>query len=259
MAKEKVLFDKKNRIVTITINNPPVNALDAQVIQELDQAFSKVTDLNDVLAVIVTGAGEKAFIAGADISQFPELREESGKQLLRKGHGVYQKIADTPCPVICAINGFAFGGGLELALACDIRVIAENAKVGVPEVSLGLYPGYGGTQRLPRLIGKSMAKKLIFTGSPIDAAEACRIGLCDQMAPAGKVLEAALQLAQTIATRAPLAVTAAKKVIDEGMEMRLKDALPLEIEEFGKLCETEDKNEGAKAFMEKRKAVFQGK
>lgn len=259
MAKERVLLERKAQIVTITIDNPPVNALDAQVIQELDQTFAAVAAMSDVSAVIVTGAGEKAFVAGADISQFTELDENSGKELLRKGHAAFRKLTDIPCPVICAINGFAFGGGLELALACDIRVIAENTKVGVPEVSLGIYPGYGGTQRLPRVVGQSMAKQLIFTGSPVNAAEACRIGLCDKMVPIGKAFEAAWELAEIIATRAPLAVKAAKKVINEGMELKLCDALLLEIEEFGKLCETRDKKEGAKAFLEKRKANFQGK
>lgn len=259
MAKGKVILEVRDKIAVVTINNPPVNALDAQVIAELGETFDELEAMEEVLAVVLTGAGEKAFIAGADISQFIGMNEEAGKEFLRKGHAAYQKVADLHCPVVCAINGYAFGGGLELALACDIRVIAENAKVGLPEVSLGIYPGYGGTQRLPRLVGLGMAKKLIFTGSPIDAAEAYRIGLCEQIAPSGIVLEEAVKMAQIIATRGPQAVIGVKKVLNDGIELKLEDALRLEIEEWGKLCETQDKNEGAKAFLEKRKPIFIGK
>ncbi len=260
MTKRKVLLEKKGAIAIVTINNPPVNALDAQVNAELGQVFDELKAANEVLAVVVTGAGEKAFMAGADISQFLDLKDAAaGKAFLTKLHMTYNKIAGFPCPVICAINGFAFGGGLELALACDIRIITDNTKVGLPEVSLGIYPGVAGTQRLPRVVGPGMAKKLIFTGSPIDAVEAYRIGLCDQIVSAGTVLDEAVSMAETIAARGPAAVRAAKKVINEGIELDLNSALALEVAEWGKLCETRDKEEGTKAFLEKRKPSFQGK
>lgn len=259
MSEAKVFLEYKDKIAIVTLNNPPVNALDAQVIDEIEKAFDKLYAKKDVLAVVVTGAGDKAFVAGADITQFPSLRRQTGIELVRRGQLVYEKIANFPAPVICAVNGFAFGGGLELALACDIRVISENAKVGLPEVTLGIYPGYGGTQRLPRAVGLGMAKKLIFTGAPIDAAEAYRIGLADQLVPSGKSLEEAVKLAEVIATRGPVAVRTVKKVINQGIELNIGDAILLEAQEFGGLCETEDKNEGAKAFMEKRKPNFQGK
>lgn len=254
----KVVLEREGPIAVVTICNPPVNALDAQVIDEIEQVFDGLRERSDVLAVVLTGAGEKAFVAGADISQFPALKREGGTALSRKGQNAFQKIADFPVPVICAVNGFALGGGLELALACDIRVAAENARLGLPEVSLGIIPGYGGTQRLARAVGPSMAKKLIFSAAPIDANEACRIGLADQVTQAGKSLEEALNLARTIAQRGPLAIKAAKKAVNEGIELKLADALLLEAREFGSLCETRDKDEGAAAFLEKRKPNFLG-
>lgn len=255
----KVELKLEGPIAVVTICNPPVNALDAQVIDEIEQVFDDLSARAEVLAVVLTGAGEKAFVAGADISQFPSLKRESGRALSRKGQTAFQKIADLPVPVICAVNGFALGGGLELALACDIRVVAENARLGLPETSLGIIPGYGGTQRLTRVVGPSMAKKLIFSAAPVDAVEALHIGLADEVTQAGKSLEEALKLAGAIVRCGPVAVKTAKRAIDRGSELALSDALRMEAQEFGLLCETSDKNEGAAAFLEKRKPSFLGK
>jgi len=256
---EKLTVKKKDNIAVITINNPPVNTLNAQVIKELERAFDELRQDKQVLAVILTGAGEKAFVAGADISQFPSLDREGGIALSQKGQMVFQNIADFPCPVICAINGFALGGGLELALACDIRVVADNAKLGVPEITLGIIPGYGGTQRLSRILPMGKAKEMVFSGEMIDASSAYNIGLADRLVPAGKAMEEAMNLANIIASRGPLALQVAKKVMNNGFEMELAEALTMEAEGFGDLCETEDKNEGAQAFLEKRAPKFQGK
>lgn len=256
---EKITLVKKDNIAVVTIDNPPVNALNAQVIEELEQAFTSLSQEKELLVVVLTGAGEKAFVAGADISQFPSLNREAGIELARKGQKVFQIIADFPCPVICAINGFALGGGLEIALACDIRVVAENAKLGVPEITLGIIPGYGGTQRLPRLLPMGKAKEVVFSGEMVDAATAKSIGIADRLVSSGKALEEATKLAEVIASRGPIALRVAKRVMNKGIEMDLSNALELEAEGFGELCDTEDKNEGAQAFLEKRPPKFKGK
>lgn len=256
---DKVKLSYVDGIALIIIDNPPLNALSKDVIDALSEVFDTVAK-TDVSAVVVTGAGEKSFVAGADISQFPALNEQTGIELVHYGQGVYQKISKFDRPVICAVNGYALGGGCELALACDIRVASENAKFGLPEVTLGILPGYGGTQRLPRLVGKGMAKKLIFSGDPISAQEALRIGLVEILAPAGEALNEAMALARRIRERcAPIAVREIKKVIDDGCAVSLNEGIELEAQAFGRLCATEDKNEGAAAFFEKRKAQFQGK
>lgn len=246
-------------VAVITIDRPPVNALNTPLLEQLKTVLDDLARKDDVRAVIVTGAGEKAFVAGADIKQFPELNEESGKALTLFGQGVIQQLSDLKAPVICAINGFALGGGCEVALACDIRIAAANAKLGLPEVTLGIIPGYGGTQRLARLVGEGKAKELIFSGEAISAEEAYRIGLVEQLVPAGEALQAAKALAGTIAMRGPVAVQKAKISITQGLGMTLQDGLRMEASLFGELCETEDKNEGAKAFLEKRAPKFAGK
>lgn len=249
----------ENRTAVITIDNPPVNALNGQVISELDQIVQELSSNTIVQAVIITGAGDKAFVAGADIQQFLHLTPETGYDLVRTGQRVFDKIEDMEVPVIAAINGFALGGGCELAMACDIRIAGENAKLGQPEVNLGIIPGYGGTQRLPRLVGMGKAKELIFSGDAIEAGEAYRIGLVDKLVPAGEVLSHALTLAAKIQEKGPLAVRAAKKAISQGIEQPLKDGLELEAVLFKGLCATEDQKEGAKAFLGKKRAEFQGK
>lgn len=249
----------ENRTAVITIDNQPVNALSGQVISELDQILQELSSNTVVQAVIITGAGGKAFVAGADIQQFLQLTPETGYDLVRIGQRVFDKIEDLEIPTIAAINGFALGGGCELAMACDIRIAGENAKLGQPEVNLGIIPGYGGTQRLPRLVGMGKAKELILSGDAIEAREAYRIGLVDILVPTGEVLSRALKLAAKIQEKGPLAVRAAKKAINQGIEQPLKDGLELEAVLFKGLCATEDQKEGAKAFLGKKRAEFQGK
>jgi len=245
-------------IAEITIDHPPVNALSAAVLAELGEVVGGLLREN-CGAVIVTGAGEKAFVAGADISRFPGLDPAGGEELAREGQKVFANLAALPVPVIAAINGFALGGGLELALACDIRIAAENAQLGQPEVNLGIIPGYGGTQRLARLIGPGKAKELIFTADSLSAKDAWQVGLVEQVVGRGEALEAARKLAEKILSKGPLAIKKAKAAIDQGLEVSLAEGLSLEARYFGELCGTLDQKEGAKAFLEKRKAVFTGK
>lgn len=257
MANDKVLVRIEQKIGTVIISNPPSNSIDPGVIDGLEQAFDYLAAEN-VLAVIISSDHPKIFIAGADINQFVAWKCDEGTAVVTRGNQVLQKIADFPSPVICAVNGFAFGGGMELALACDIRVMARPAKIGFPEVTLGIYPGYGGTQRLPRLIGLGMAKKLILSGETIGAEEAFRIGLCEHLSEAGSAYDDARNLAVKIAAGGPVAVRTAKRIMNQGVDLPLQSGIDLEIANFGAICETCDKTEGAKAFLEKRKPVFTG-
>lgn len=250
---------REERLAIVTINRPPVNALNHDVMNDLEAAFAELAKDEAVGAVIVTGSGDKAFVAGADITEFPTLNSSNGEKLSRRGQEVFQKIADFPAPVIAAVNGFALGGGMELALACDIRVIAENAKVGLPEVTLGIFPGYAGTQRLPRLIPAGKAKELIFTGAMIDAAEAYRIGIADHLTPAGEALTMARKVAGKILKNGPIAVRLAKQAVNKGLDQTLEEGQKSEAAFFAQLCDTEDQKEGANAFIEKRPPVFKGK
>jgi enoyl-CoA hydratase len=254
-----VQINREDRLAVVTINRPPVNALNLEVMNALEAAFDELAADETVGAVIVTGAGEKAFVAGADIGEFPKLNSANGEKLSRRGQLIFQKIADFPTPVIAAVNGFALGGGLELALACDIRVMAENARVGLPEVTLGIFPGYGGTQRLPRIITAGKAKELIFTGSVIDAAEAYRAGIADHLTPPGEALNKAREVAEKILKAGPIAVRLAKQAVDRGADQTLEEGQKTEAALFGQLCDTEDQKEGANAFLEKRPPVFKGR
>ncbi len=256
---ELVQITREKRLAVVTINRPPVNALNHGVMDALEGAFDNLAEGQPVGAVILTGAGEKAFVAGADINEFPKINSTNGERLSRRGQEVFQKIADFPTPVIAAVNGFALGGGLELALSCDIRVISGNARVGLPEVTLGIFPGYAGTQRLPRLIASGKAKELIFTGDMIDAAEAYRIGLADHLTEPGAVLDKAREIAGKILKAAPISVRLAKKAVNEGLELSLDEGQKTEAALFAELCDTEDQKEGANAFLEKRPPVFKGK
>ncbi|MPW26529.1 enoyl-CoA hydratase [Alkalibaculum sp. M08DMB] len=258
MSENKVDLLFENEIAIVTLNNPPVNALDKVLIDELDKVVKELKMKEGLRAVIITGAGEKAFVAGADISQFPNLNRELGIPFVRKQQMLFQEISDLYCPVICALNGHALGGGLELALACDIRIASVKAKFGVPEVSLGIIPGLGGTQRLPRLITVGYAKKMIFSGEAIDAQEAYRIGLVEKIVEHEHVLKEALKLAEVISKKGPLGVAKAKVTINKGLELNVCEGLLLEANNFGDLCETNDKNEGAVAFFEKRAPEFKG-
>ncbi len=260
MAFETLLIEKKDKIAIVTINRPKVlNALNATVIDELEKCFLELKDDPEVGVVILTGAGEKAFVAGADITGLVDLNPLQGKEFAEKGQRVFNLIENLGKPVIAAINGYALGGGCELAMACTIRIASETAKLGQPEVNLGIVPGYGGTQRLPRLVGKGRAMELILTGRMVDAQEAYQMGLVNKVVPPDKLLEEAEAMAKVILSKGPLAVKYAMEAVNRGLETTLEEGLRIEADLFGICCATEDKTEGTKAFLEKRKPNFQGK
>ncbi len=249
----KVNFSVENQIGFIEINNPPVNALDQELLNELSVLLDNISNEIDVL--IISGAGEKAFVAGADIGEFPQLSKETGEQLSLNGQRVFNKLEAMPQPVIAAIDGFALGGGLELALACDFRIATTRSQLGLPEVKLGIIPGYGGTQRLARLIGPGKAKQFIFSGEFISAEQAAQIGLVEEVTNESAIDEAK-RWAKKIQSRGLIAVSAAKRAIHEGLQTTLQEGLALEAKLFGEICETKDKNEGVTAFLEKREPKF---
>lgn len=254
-----LLFELADGIARITINRPDkLNALNATVIAELGDAVTRVETDAAVRAVILTGAGQKAFVAGADITELAEQKPLDGKARSLLGQQVFRRLERCGKPVIAAVNGFALGGGCELAMACHIRLAAENAKFGQPEVKLGIGPGYGGTARLPRLVGRGRALELLLTGSMIDAAEAYRIGLVNRVVPADRLLPESEALARAILENGPLAIQACLEAVDAGLDMGLDQALLLEANHFGLLSATSDMKEGTKAFVEKRKPVFKG-
>ena len=247
-------------VATVTLNRPSVlNALNSQVFADLDRVFTFLAQDPTVRAILLTGAGEKAFAAGADITELAHTDAVSGEDLAHRGQAVFQLIESSARPVIACLNGFALGGGCELALACTLRLAADTAKLGQPEVKLGLIPGYGGTQRLPRLVGPSAALKLLLTGEIIPAAEALRIGLVDEVVPAAELLTRAKALATQIAQQAPLAVAACLEAVHSGLALHLDEGLSLEASIFGRLSGTDDKQEGVQAFLEKRKPSFYGR
>lgn len=256
--RELVTLEIEEKMAIITIDNPPVNALTKTAMDELQTVLFDLRKSKRVRVVIITGTGEKAFVAGADIKQFTDLDYQAGVELVSVGQEIFNEIEALDIPVLCAMNGLALGAGCELALACDIRIAEEHIKIGLPEVSLGIIPGYGGTQRLPRLIGMGKAKEMIYSGEPLRVEEAYAFGLVERIVPKGESLQHAKQLAKKIITRAPLAVSKAKKSINEGIELSLKDGLGLEAELFGQLCNSKDKNEGAQAFLNKREPRFIG-
>jgi enoyl-CoA hydratase len=259
MAYKTLLFEKRDAVAYITINRPEkLNALNRAVMQELLDCFERQQQDGGVRVVILTGAGEKAFVAGADINELATQTPMEGKEATRRGQRVFDFIENLGKPVIAAINGFALGGGCELAMACTLRIAAENARFGQPEVKLGLIPGYAGTQRLPRLIGKGPALEMILTGEPVAASEAHRIGLVNQVVPLSELLPAAEKLAQKIIANAPLAVKFALEAVNHGLEMSAAEGQFLEATLFGLCCTTADKEEGTRAFLEKRPATFRG-
>src|SRR5580700_1691795 len=257
---QNIKFEKKNQIAYVTIDRPKVlNALNMATMQELKQAFAAIKDDAEVRVVILTGGGEKAFVAGADIGELSQHSPVSAKEYTHKGQSVLDMIENLGKPVIACINGFALGGGCELAMACTMRLASENAKLGQPEVKLGLIPGYGGSQRLPRLVGKGIAMQHLLTGEMVSAQEAHRIGLVNEVTPAAELIPRAEAIAQKIIANGPLAVQYTMEAVNKGMEMTLPEGLYLEAVLFGVACTTEDKNEGTKAFLEKRPAQFKGR
>ncbi|HYA70569.1 MAG TPA: enoyl-CoA hydratase-related protein [Thermoplasmata archaeon] len=242
----------------LTLKHPPVNALSTALLEGLSQQVEALAKDPKVRTVVITGDGQY-FSAGADLKELATLDLASAPDVVRKGHAIFQRIASLRPPVIAAINGLALGGGLELALSCDLRIAGESAKLGAPEVNYGLMPAYGGTQRLPRLVGLSKAKELIFTGSMISAAEALRIGLVNKTVPAGQELRAARDLAHTIAQRAPKAVQAAKRAIMDGLQLPLSEGIEGETKLFeAEVLSSQDLGEGIMAFVERRPPKFKG-
>jgi len=260
MEYENLIYEKKDGIGWITFNRPKVlNALNRKTVEELGDALTDVRDDASVRVVILTGAGEKAFVAGADIGELSQQTPVNGKDFSLFGQGVFHLLETMGKPSICAINGFALGGGCELALTCSIRIASKTARLGQPEVKLGILPGYGGSQRLARLCGKGVAHELCLTGEMISAEEAMRIGLVNHVYEPAELLPAAQALAKKIIANGPLAVKFTMEAIERGVEMPLEEGLFLEATLFGVACATEDMREGTKAFLEKRPAQFKGK
>jgi enoyl-CoA hydratase len=259
MKYETLLFEIRDGVALITINRPDkLNALNDQVVDELGHAAGRIATEDAIKGAILTGAGPKAFVAGADIADLAKQGPFDGKARALRGQAVLRRLETCGKPVIAAINGFALGGGCELAMACHLRIAADTAKFGQPEVKLGIAPGYGGTQRLPRLVGKGMAVQLILTGEMIDAQEAHRIGLVNKVVPATQLLAESEKMLRGILAMGPLAVRLALEAVDQGLEMTLDEGLLLEANHFGLLAATKDMKEGLTAFLEKRQAKFEG-
>ena len=260
MAFENLLYEKRNGIGYVAVNRPEkLNALNRKTMDELHDCFQEIERDDEVRAVILTGAGEKAFVGGADINELAVQTPVEGKEMSVHGQKILDLIEHLGKPVIAAVNGYALGGGCELALACTIRIASENARLGQPEVKLGIIPGYAGTQRLPRLVGRGRALEMVLSGEPVSAAEAYRIGLVNQVVPAQDLIGAAEKLAQKILANAPLAVKFALEAVNHGLEMTQAEGQFLEANLFGLCCTTADMKEGTRAFLEKRPARFIGK
>jgi enoyl-CoA hydratase len=259
MAFENLLLERGGPVALLTVNRPQVlNALDTPTLDELRRAVLELKADSAVRAIVITGAGEKAFVAGADIRELAVQRPAQGKEHAQRGQHVFDLIEHLGKPVIAAINGFALGGGCELAMACTLRLAADTARLGQPEINLGLIPGYAGTQRLPRLVGKGVALELLLTGRQITADEALRIGLVNRVVPAGTLLSDAKALAAELATKAPIATQYVIEAVNRGLEMAFDKAQVHEATLFGLVASTADMREGTAAFLEKRKAVFTG-
>ncbi|WP_199256751.1 enoyl-CoA hydratase/isomerase family protein [Alteribacillus sp. YIM 98480] len=254
---ELVKLQKEDGIAVVTIDNPPLNVLSKQVTSDLKEITENIRQDDEIVCVILTGAGDKAFMAGADIKEFPELMGNPDmKNYVMNSHHMLQELEDLPKPTIALLNGMTFGGGCELALTCDMRIAEGHAQLGLPEVKLGLFPGGGGTQRLPRLVGTAKAKELMFSGEPINAEEAEKIGLVNKVVPSGKGMEMARQAASHLADQSLQALSRIKKAVNEGIEMNLPDGLEKEADLFVDIFQTEDVKEGVNAFIEKRKPNF---
>ena len=260
MAYENLLIERDGAVLVVTIHRPAVlNALNARTMSELDAVMREARGDEGVRALILTGAGEKAFVAGADINELAVQTPVSGREHARTGQAVLDRIERLGKPVVAAVNGFALGGGCELAMACTIRLAADTAKFGQPEINLGLLPGYGGSQRLPRLVGRGRALELLLTGAQISADEAFRIGLVNRVVPAAQLMAEAKTLAQTLAAKPPVASRYILEAVAGGLEMAFADGEDYEATLFGLVATTDDMREGTGAFLEKRKASFTGR
>ena len=260
MGYETLLCVIADQVARVTLNRPQVlNALNAMVFDELEAVFRALASDDAVRVILLTGGGDKAFAAGADLHELAVIDAMTGERLARRGQGIFRLIETCGKPVIACVNGFALGGGCELALACTLRIASEKARLGQPEVKLGLVPGYGGTQRLPRLVGQSTALKLLLTGEMIWAVEALRIGLVDEVVEPERLLARGEEIARAMVGVAPLAVAGCLEAVRRGAEVGLEEGLEVEAEIFGRLCGTEDKAEGTRAFLEKRAATWVGR
>lgn len=260
MELKNLLVEKEKNIGIISMNRPEaLNALNSETLSDLSTAAKALSDDPEVGVIIITGMGEKAFVAGADIKEMKDMTPLEARKFMHFGQSVFNEIDNLPKPTIAAVNGYALGGGCELALSCDMILASEKAKFGLPEVTLGIHPGFGGTQRLPRLIGSAKAKELIFTGEMIDANEALRIGLVNKVVPPENLMDVAKALAQKILKNGMIAIRLVKSAINAGLNVPLEKGLAYEAETQGLAFATEDKNEGLEAFLEKRKPNFKGK
>ena len=259
MAYEHIILEIESSLATITFNRPKaMNALNNALIKEFSMALDNIASNQDIRVLILTGAGDKSFVAGADINELATFNPLEAKLFSKKGHQAIHKLQTLSIPVIAAVNGFALGGGSEIALACDFIYASKNAKFGLPEITLGIIPGFGGTQRLPRLIGKNLAKELIFTGKMINAEEAKGMGIVNQVHEADSLMEAVKTTANMIAAKGKASLRAAKEVINRGMDVDLITGCHMEIDAFSLCMASSDAKEGTHAFLEKRKAIFKG-
>ena len=257
---KNVTLEKDGNLAVITINRPKaLNALNSDTLKDLDKAIINIENDSNVYCVILTGAGEKSFVAGADIAEMKDLDSKGGEEFGLLGNRVFRRLENLDKPVIAAISGFALGGGCELAMACDIRIASEKAKFAQPEAGLGITPGFGGTQRLPRIVGLGKAKELIYTCAMINAEEALRIGLVNKVVPLENLMEEAKKMSATICANAPIAVKLCKDAINRGMQVDIDKAIEIEAEDFGKCFDSEDQVEGMTAFLERRAKNFQNK
>lgn len=260
MELKNVLLEKEGNLAIVTINRPKaLNALNSETLADLDVVLTDLEQDSNIYCVILTGSGEKSFVAGADIAEMKELNEEQGREFGILGNKVFRRLENLDKPVIAAISGFALGGGCELAMSCDIRIASERAKFAQPEAGLGITPGFGGTQRLPRLVGIGKAKELIYTGAIIKADEALRIGLVNKVVTLETLMEESKAMANMIIANAPIAVKLCKDAINRGMQVDMDSAIAIEAEDFGKCFVTEDQVEGMSAFIERRAKNFQNK
>lgn len=259
MAYENIIYEVKEGIATITFNRPKaLNAFNGALLAELSQALDEIAADEDIRVLILTGAGDKSFVAGADISELATFDSLKAKAFARRGHDIVNKLQQLPIAVIAAVNGFALGGGTEISIACDFIYASENAKFGQPEINLGVIPGFGGTQRLPRLIGTNMAKEMIYTGKMISAAEALQLGLVNKVVPHDSLMEEVMKTAGVIASKGKVSLREAKQAVNKGMEVDLPSGCGIEIDAFALCYASPDAKEGTSAFLDKRQAEFKG-